>query len=594
MSNSDTPDIESRRQRLERVQSVRNLWYLNPIDLASASLSFLSDWWNTRDWKKLAIIIPPFLLLFGLGSMVLAGKLMQKTVLMGWYQNQSQKVVDEIVEVRNESKDPAPEQMAKADLLLSRILQLGAGNLPSRFFVAQQNIVIGRLDVARSIISQIAPENRPGLAEAHAWMARDLVARATKGESISMEVLRHHLQNSLERFDLNFEPALYEVYASMLDKENRYNEAAKLLVKAGEINPNLQLRVIDYQKQKGFNNQAKGSADAIIAKAEAMIKNTKNDPADIAREVVLAARAYTMTDRFDESINFLTAHPPTDLNMADWRRTFSENFRAKFRKSLAREGTQVQVNLSFLSNAIKADPTNLSIAGEINLLSEIGLAATPEQRKVLIDLMAQQGNSLAPKMVLAQAALKEDRLDEAVRYYELVLAEAPDCIVVLNNLAAIYSKKPQPNLDKALELIEKAIALNPSVAEFRDTKADIELLAGKNDSAESEYLKALELAPALLTTREKLIKFYVSTGNQTEADRQQEIYNKVKEELERLQTLREKEFADRKAAEEAKEAERLRMLEERIKPKESQAEESDQTSQEANAQSSTSDDKVDL
>lgn len=560
----DSEGNETRRERLERIQNVRNLWYLNPIDLASASLSYLSDWWNTRDWKKLAIIIPPLLLLFGLGSMVLAGKLMQKTVLMGWYQNQSQKVIDEIVEIRSESKDPTPEQMAKADLLLSRILQLGAGNLPSRFFVAQQNIVIGRLDVARSIISQIAPENRPGLAEAHAWMARDLVARATQGESISMEVLRHHLQNSLERFDLNFEPALYEVYASMLDKENRYNEAVKLLVKAGEVNPNLQLRVIDYQKQKGFNNQAKGSADTIIAKAETVIKNPRSTPEEVAREVVIAARAFTMTDRFDESINFLTAHPPTELNVSDWRRTFSENFRAKFRKSLAREGTQVQVNLSFLSNAIKADPTNLSIQGEINLLSEIGLAATPEQRKVLIELMAQQGNSLAPKMILAQAALKEDRLDEAVRYYELVLAEVPDCIVVLNNLAAIYSKKPLPNLDRAEELIEKAIALNPNVAEFRDTKADIAILAGKTDSAESEYLKALDLAPAMLTTRDKLIKFYVSKGNQTEVDRQQDIYNKVKAELERLQSLREKEVADRKSAEESKEPERLRLPEGKI------------------------------
>lgn len=532
--------------------------------MASKVLLFLSEWWNTRDWRKLAIIIPSFILLFGLGFMVLAGKLMQNTTLMGWYQKQANQIVAEISNLREESKEPTAEQMEKADLLLRRILQLGAGNLPSRFFVAQQNIVIGRLDVARSIISQIAPENRPGLAEAHAWMARDLIARATKGESISMEVLRHHLQNSLERFDLNFEPALYEVYASMLDKENRYNEAVKLLVKAGEVNPNLQLRVIDYQKQKGFNNQAKGSADTIIARAETLIKNPRSAPDEVAREVVIAARAFTMTDRFDESINFLTAHPPTELNLSDWRRTLSENFRAKFRKSLAREGTQVQVNLSFLSNAIKADPTNLSIQGEINLLSELGLAATPEQRKVLIEVMAQQGNSLAPKMILAQAALKEDRLDEAARYYELVLAEVPDCIVVLNNLAAIYSKKSEPNLDKALQLIEKAIALNPNVAEFRDTKADIELLAGKDSSAEAEYLKALELAPTLLTTRDKLIKFYVSTGNQTQADRQQEIYNKVKEELERLQTLREKELANRKSAKESEETERLRLPEEKI------------------------------
>lgn len=468
---------------------------------------------------------------------------------MGWYQSQAVKIIDEIVAARNESKEPTAEQMAKADLMLSRILQLGEGDLPSRFYVAQQNIAIGRMDVARGIVSQIAPDNRPGLAEAHEWMAKDIISRATRGEQVSPAILRHHLQNSLEKLELNFEPALYEIYASMLDSDKRFSEAARMLAKAGSIDPIYHLKMVDYLVKKKLTNQAKGSADELVAKSEASIADPKSKPEDVARDVILAAQAYSMTDRIDESIKFLEKHQPSDINVADWRRTYSENFRMKFRKSLVRSNNQMQVNLNFLNVAIKADPTNIAVQSELQILNEIGIASTPEQRKALVNLIAQQGSSLVPKIVLAESALVEGRFDEAITYYELVLAEVPEFTIGLNNMAALLAKKNPPNFEKARELIDKAIAMSPNIAEIRDTKGDIEVQTSNNDLAATEYLKALELAPARLTTREKLIKLYESIGNEPEATKQREILQKVKDELARIQAQKEKAIADEKAAE---------------------------------------------
>ncbi|MCU0712400.1 MAG: hypothetical protein MUC43_10090 [Pirellula sp.] len=549
MSDIDSPEEQTRNQKLERIQRARNWWYSNPADFFSNAIAFVSEWWSTRDWKKISIIIPPFILLFCLGSLVLAGKLMQSTTLMGWYQSQAVKIIDEIVAARNESKEPTAEQMAKADLMLSRILQLGEGDLPSRFYVAQQNIAIGRMDVARGIVSQIAPDNRPGLAEAHEWMAKDIISRATRGEQVSPAILRHHLQNSLEKLELNFEPALYEIYASMLDSDKRFSEAARMLAKAGSIDPIYHLKMVDYLVKKKLTNQAKGSADELVAKSEASIADPKSKPEDVARDVILAAQAYSMTDRIDESIKFLEKHQPSDINVADWRRTYSENFRMKFRKSLVRSNNQMQVNLNFLNVAIKADPTNIAVQSELQILNEIGIASTPEQRKALVNLIAQQGSSLVPKIVLAESALVEGRFDEAITYYELVLAEVPEFTIGLNNMAALLAKKNPPNFEKARELIDKAIAMSPNIAEIRDTKGDIEVQTSNNDLAATEYLKALELAPARLTTREKLIKLYESIGNEPEATKQREILQKVKDELARIQAQKEKAIADEKAAE---------------------------------------------
>jgi tetratricopeptide (TPR) repeat protein len=206
--------------------------------------------------------------------------------------------------------------------------------------------------------------------------------------------------------------------------------------------------------------------------------------------------------------------------------------------------------------AIRADPTNVAVQSELQLLNEIGITSTPEQRKSLVNLIAQQGSSLVPKIVLAEFALVEGRVDEAITYYELILAEVPEFTIVLNNLAALLAKKSPPDIEKARELIDRAIALTPNIAECRDTKGNIEAQAGNNDLAITEYLKALELAPARLTTREKLIKLYESLGNEPEALKQKEMLQKVKDELARIQAQREKAIEEEKAAEQNKAAEK--------------------------------------
>ncbi len=80
------------------------------------------------------------------------------------------------------------------DLLFRRVLQLGNDNLEARFFVAEQNLRSGKIGVARAMIRELAPSDRPGLPQAHAWLAQDLLRRSAAGETIPFEELKFHLE----------------------------------------------------------------------------------------------------------------------------------------------------------------------------------------------------------------------------------------------------------------------------------------------------------------------------------------------------------------------------------------------------------------
>jgi tetratricopeptide (TPR) repeat protein len=528
--------IDDHEIAIERIQRARNLWYLNPTDFIAKFWEFLSLWWESRNWKSISVIVPPLILLFGLSGLVLIGKLRSKDSLQAWYQDQAVALVNQLVKSRKEGSEPHAQDVAKVELLLKRVLQLGNENIESRFFVAQQNLALGRLDVARRMIERISPGDRPGLPLGHVWMAKDLLTRASKGEPVSADVLKHHLQHSLEKLGQNVDAELYMIYASMLDRDNKTSDAARYLTKAGEVEPSLQLKVIEYFLQRNLPNQAKGSADNLIDKLSEALKQKDRNEQDKARDVVLVARAYTLTGRIEESIAILNNHSPNQYNRAEWRRCMSDNYRTSFRKSIVKSDQSVQVNLNYLNAAIAADPTNLSVQTDLALLHELGIASTPERRQSLVTLIAQEGNSIVPKLMLAQSAFFNEDLQGAISYYELILAELPELTLALNNVAALYSRITPANLERATELIDKALQISPRVSDFHDTKGDIDVKAGRSSEAVKNYLLALELDPERRDTRQKLIQQYLSTGNEEEAAKQKELVERWEQERQKRES----------------------------------------------------------
>jgi tetratricopeptide (TPR) repeat protein len=519
----------------------RSLLQMSPLEMVQELTDFLYAWRRTRNWKAILAIVPPLILLFSLGGFVLAGRLRSKESLLQWYEAKANEALGftedgkPVVDENGEPKKRSPEDDAKADLLFKRILQLGGNSQNATFFVALRNSQNGRTGVARSMMETIAPKDRPGFGFAHAWLAEDMIRRASAGETISPQELMHHFANSLEKSDVNFPANLYLVYAQLLEQSKRFDDASRVLMRGAEAAPELRLEPIALYLRNNMATPASNVADQIIANMRGRLQKPGLTEVDKEQCSLTIARALQLTNRTDDSIPVLERALAENPRSLELRRALSDAYRVKFRLSLAKTSGKAQVNMDFLNRAIAIDPTNIAIQSDLSILGQLGVSSGDENRARLSTLIAKEGASFSARMLLAEASIGIGDLNSAIIQYEVILAELPNMTLALNNLAMLMTQIQPPDTDKAREYIQKAIELTPQVAEFLDTKGDIEALAKRPDTAIEAYLACLERSPERTATRKKLIQIYRDQNKNEDADKQSEILTSVEARIKAIQ-----------------------------------------------------------
>ena len=525
---------------IERTQRARNLWYLNPVELAGELWDFFSLWRKTRNWRAISFIIPPLLLLLTLGGFILAGKLKSREDLREWYKKQAFEAVGlgpdgQPKENGLPTENRTPEEEAKIDLLFKRILQLGNEDQDARYFVAWNNARIGKTSAARATMETLAPKDRMGLDLAHAWLAEDLYRRSQMGESISIPELEHHLANAIASDRQKYSALMYALYAKILEQKNQIDAAARILTKGAEKDPLLALEPALLYTNHGMLVQAKIAADSVISNLKKSLIDEKLSEEETKLAVLTIARAFQLTNRPDESIPLLQNELRKDANESQLRRALSDSYRLKFRLSLNNANGKGQMNIDFLNAAIVADPTNFEIQTELGILVDLGITRGEANLKNLRSLIAQKGASYTARLLLAEAGLTNQEYENSLAHYEVVLSDLPTMVIALNNAAMICIKMETPNLDQARDYISKAIVASPGLSELLDSQGDIESAAKSFDKAIESYLAALNRRPERVTTRQKLIDLYIANGQDDEAQKQRDILKMVQERLQAIQ-----------------------------------------------------------
>ena len=97
------------------------------------------------------------------------------------------------------------------------------------------------------------------------------------------------------------------------------------------------------------------------------------------------------------------------------------------------------------------------------------------------------------KLNQAMALQVENRLDDAEAIYKKILEEDPECVDAIHLLGLVFSERDQH--EEAVDLIEKAIGLNPNAAAFHHNIAGIYRRLGRLEEAEAEFRRAIALKP---------------------------------------------------------------------------------------------------
>lgn len=106
---------------------------------------------------------------------------------------------------------------------------------------------------------------------------------------------------------------------------------------------------------------------------------------------------------------------------------------------------------------------------------------------------------------------------EARKLYEKILVRNPENVVALNNLAAMYYRFPPRNLDKALELCDRALKLSSNDVGVQETKAQVLARMGKLEEARILLELALPKFPQEWNIHNSLSQIYDRQGNPTQA-----------------------------------------------------------------------------
>ncbi len=110
----------------------------------------------------------------------------------------------------------------------------------------------------------------------------------------------------------------------------------------------------------------------------------------------------------------------------------------------------------------------------------------------LLQWLKAQPKDTAARAYMAQAYMTRGQDKQAIEQYQILLRDAPDDLLALNNLAWLYHRGKDP---RALDMAEKTYKLRPDAAFITDTLGWILLEQGKTARAVELLQKAVSLAP---------------------------------------------------------------------------------------------------
>lgn len=503
---------------------------INPTLFFQGLLEASSSWFFTRSWRTLRWYIPALIFLMFAAGLIIYGHSLGPAVLQARYA----KLADEEV-LRMKEIDEASEKTDKqikfmseektskyGEMLYRRLMMLDAKSAKARYMVGLQMARTGHTSRARQLMLEIAPSGGRGYPQAHAWLAIDLYNRPNPSRE-NLTELMNHLRNAVEWDGAG--AGLWGMYAERLSREGNHQEALKALEKAAELDDRLKPKFVLMARSLNLPKLAEEPALDAKKKLQEKIKG----PKATAEDAVELVRLLLSEEDFSGALGTARAALNSYANGNEALRFLSsESLRFMYRQSIRKTDKGVELNLQLLDAALKEFPTNPNIATEIALLQGMGVAATPALKAALEEQLANGQSTALAHLVLANEELKANRILQAIPHLEMALKQAPDHPVTLNNLSLSLAMTNKNQIDRAEELIERAIRVDPKNPELFDTQGEIRLIAGRPLDALVSLEFAIGIDNNRVHTRELMVKAYRAAGMEEQAIKQERAIKGIK------------------------------------------------------------------
>lgn len=377
------------------------------------------------------------------------------------------------------------------------------------------------LAMANAILRQLAPVSRPGYLPAHMKIARSLLI-STDRSPPTLRALERHLKYALDGPDSVEANALL---GRLLAGTGRSDQAEPYLTKAVPTHPELLLLLASLARQRGethkFQERVEQAARTFQKKAEA-------NPDDIQARFYWAA-ATVLTDDHAKAVAILerglklTADPRYGPMLGQVFVAWADR--------LGREGkSPLGDHLALLERGLKYNPKNTDLLDRLGAVLRVGGPDGERVRAALMTLLAEGKASAWLHFVLGADASSQGRTDEARLHWEQAFRLEPDLAVVANNLAWVLAHANPPDLNRALDLANRAVERRPKDARLRGTRGVVLMKLGRWSEALTDLEAELESNPESQALHQSLAEVYDHLGSPDMASRHRaraEAKNKV-------------------------------------------------------------------
>ncbi|MFN3191177.1 MAG: tetratricopeptide repeat protein [Aureliella sp.] len=516
---------------------------------------FFYDWMLTRQWTKVLLGLFPLVLVVATLGFVWYGRTQSKQELASWYMKLGEAEVEEWTETwtgtaespsDDESDAEAVETAEKnrispyADMLFRRVESLIPSDR-SRFYIAMSMLQQGAAEESREMLAEIAPDDKAGLPEAHAFLALMRMSEGPQGKDPreTIPMLRHHITEGIKakRVPLQLLTSGSQFFYECAKNWSRgdaairrdKNMALNLMQSAAEIDPQYSLRLGSLAAKVG---NALVVQDAYPEAEEYFREKLAEEPKNDSYRIQLAEslRAQGKVEEAETLLKEGMAAGESDK----LRRALSELYRYLYRLEIQNKGGVDTNTVRYLDAAYRCDPSNPMIGEEISRLARANSrAASKELIEKLKKFLGSGTATPVTHRLLAEARIVRGELEAAIPHLEQVVMRDRNEIESRNNLAFIYGEFRPEKLDQAIALSLQAIdianRLGESKADFYDTLGTLYGKKKNSTAAIAAFEKAIEMDPERTDFRERLAEQYRAIGDESMATIQEEYIEQLKE-----------------------------------------------------------------
>ncbi|MEJ2199926.1 MAG: PEP-CTERM system TPR-repeat protein PrsT [Desulfuromonadaceae bacterium] len=404
-----------------------------------------------------------------------------------------------------------------AIVLLNNALEKDPNYVEARYQLGLAYLISGKFDQAEKELSKVRRQ-APAMQEVRLDLAQLYLATQRVDEAAA-EVDQFEQGNPPTSISREYQGRIFAVRNDVAQAEQAFREAMELDAQ----NVSARLALAQVYLRLRWDGEARALLNATI---KAFPKNkgayymlAALEGSQGKKEQALQAyQQITAIDPNDVGALYMTGMLYLDIGKQEQAQQIADKLLTRFPKHPA--GSRLKGMLFYVQgnyeNATIELRKSLQSMNDIGGHYFLGLAEYRAGRYELALSQFQAALDLQPshaqsRLMVAMTLLQQKRLEDSINQASRVLREDEQNAMAHNVLGSAYLAKGE--YDKAMEHLDRAVALDPSLADVYMKKGLFNLSQGDRAEAEIELNRAVEAAPEVLNTRFLLVSLYLRQQN---------------------------------------------------------------------------------